>query len=70
MFVLSISLLLLSIHYGDCGRTATATLYQDNTTAIDGLLTIYQDIGAAQVMVTGMIFGLASNTAHVCLLKD
>ena len=70
MFAVFASILLLSIHYGQCDRTATANLQLDGTNTPIGTIKFQQDNMNSSVHVTGTLT-LPNSTvsAHVCLSK-
>lgn len=66
MFLLSISIPFLLLHYGYCGMTATANVQLDNTATSIGNLTFYQDNENADVRITGTLTSLNASSSHVC----
>jgi hypothetical protein len=66
MFILTVSVLFLMIHQGQCALKATAVLYGDNSAKSYGVLTFNQDSIEAPVRITGEILGLNASSAHVC----
>jgi len=66
MFILTVSVLFLMIHQGQCALKATASLYADNSLTFYGSLTFNQDSAEAPVRITGEILGLNASSAHVC----
>ncbi len=66
MFALTVSVLFLLIHQGQCGMKAIAVLYGDNSPTSYGTLTFTQDNGDAPVHITGTLSSLNASSAHVC----
>ncbi len=69
MFILTVSILLLVIHQGECTIKARAHLYPDNSSELHGLVTFTQDNADTPVRVTGSITYLNASSAHVCSTK-
>jgi hypothetical protein len=69
MFILTVSVLFLIIHQGQCARKATAVLYGDNSATSYGTLTFKQDSAEAPVRITGKLSGLNASSAHVSLIQ-
>jgi len=67
MFLLTATILLLTIHQGQCFLSATATLYEDNSLTIVGNLTFNQEDANSSVRITGTVTGFNASSAHVCL---
>lgn len=67
MFVLTVSFILLMVYQSECGMTATAVLYGDNSMSSYGMLTFTQDSANTAVRITGTLRGLNISSAHVCL---
>jgi hypothetical protein len=68
MFVLTISVLLLVIHHGECSMKATSVLYGDGSMKSFGTVTFSQDNANAAVVITIALTGLNASSAHVCLI--
>jgi len=69
MFVLFVSVLLLSIHHGQCTIQATANLQFDGTSTLIGTLQFVQNDANSSVIITGTLYSLNASTTHVCLIK-
>ena len=65
MFAVTVSVLLLIIHQGECSMTARAVLYGDNSMTSYGTLTFSQDNADVAVRITGTLTGLNASSAHV-----
>jgi hypothetical protein len=70
MFILTVSILFLMIHQGQCDMKATAVLYGDRSATSYGTLILHQDDADAPVRITGTLSGLNASSAHVCLIKE
>lgn len=66
MIILTIGIVLLTIHHGQCSMKATAVLYADNSDSRYGMLTFSQQSANDPVRVTGSLSGLNISSAHVC----
>jgi hypothetical protein len=66
MFILTVSVLFLMIHQGQCALQARAVLYGDNSAKSYGTLIFNQDSADAPVRITGKLSGLNASSAHVC----
>jgi hypothetical protein len=70
MFLLIATILLLTIHQGQCFMNATATLHPDNSPTNIGNLIFTQEDANSPVHITGAVIGLNASSAHVCLTKQ
>ncbi len=69
MFILTVSILFLAIHQGECTIKARAHLYADNSQTRRGLVTFTQDNANTPVRVNGWVAQLNRSSHHVCLTK-
>jgi len=69
MFVLYVSILLLSIHHGQCVIQATANLQLHTTSTSIGTLQFVQNDANSPVTITGTLNQLNASSSHVCLIK-
>ena len=70
MFVVYLTILFLSIHYGQCSIAATATLHLDGTTTSIGTLTLYQENASSPVTITGTLTSLNASSSLVRKIKQ
>ncbi len=70
MFLLIATVLLLTIHQGQCFINATATLHPDSSIIRIGKLIFTQQDANSPVHITGKVIGLIPSSAHVCLTKQ
>lgn len=66
MLVLLLTILSVSIHYGQSAIEATADVRLDNTNASIGILTFYQEDANSDVKITGTLNSLAADSNLVC----
>ncbi len=69
MFVLYVSVLLLSIHHGQCVIQATANVQLHATSTSIGTLTFTQNDANSSVTIIGTLNQLNASSSHVCLIK-
>jgi hypothetical protein len=69
MLLLFTSVLLLSIHHGQCTMMATANVQRHLTTTSIGTLTFVQNDANSPVQITGTLTSLNASSNLVCLIK-
>ena len=64
--------MILFAHRGDGARTATVTLFENNSNMPGGVLTISQFNSTEPVMINGFVNGpnITANTSYVCSFTD
>ena len=68
IFICLASLLLVSIHHGQCAMQATANLQFDLTSTSIGTLNFVQNDANSPVKITGTLTSLNASSSHVCLI--